>query len=324
MSSPSGVGLLQRRAAHVRRLDAASTAAASARRPRRAARSPAALGKTLPGGEVIVLDSAPYDVITITQPVSILAAAGIFAGVSALPGQSAITIAAGPTDKRLPARARRSRRKAAQRHPVLERRRALSREHDRSRLLAGGAGRRQLPAGRRGEAVRSRTAGFSRARRGCASPTRGSDVGVIVDNVRFENNGTGHQGDRERSAHDPQFDRRRRHQDGISLAGANGLPLTAAFDRCSSPATRGRHHVGRHACRSTRPSAARRCAATAVPASSCRGATAVGHACHAVDDRSQCRPASATGAGGSMLSRGNNTVEANNADGSFSGTYSGK
>ena len=32
----------------------------------------------------------------------------------------------------------------------------------------------------------------------------------------------------------------------------------------------------------------------------------------------------ATGAGGTILSRGNNTVEANNADGSFSGTYSGK
>ena len=30
------------------------------------------------------------------------------------------------------------------------------------------------------------------------------------------------------------------------------------------------------------------------------------------------------GAGGTILSRGNNTVEANSADGSFSGTYSGK
>ena len=30
------------------------------------------------------------------------------------------------------------------------------------------------------------------------------------------------------------------------------------------------------------------------------------------------------GAGGSALSRGDNTVEGNNADGSFSGTYSGK
>ena len=36
--------------------------------------------------------------ITITQPVTILAAGGIFAGISALPGQNAITIAAGPAD----------------------------------------------------------------------------------------------------------------------------------------------------------------------------------------------------------------------------------
>ena len=58
----------------------------------------AALAKTLPGGEVVVLDSATYDAVAITMPVSILAAAGIYAGVSALPGQSAVTIAAGPSD----------------------------------------------------------------------------------------------------------------------------------------------------------------------------------------------------------------------------------
>lgn len=46
----------------------------------------AAIAQTLTGGEVIVLDSAGYGAATITQPVSIIAPPGIYAGVSVLAG----------------------------------------------------------------------------------------------------------------------------------------------------------------------------------------------------------------------------------------------
>jgi len=45
-----------------------------------------AIGQTLPNGEVIVLDSAGYGAATITQPVSIIAPPGIYAGVSVFTG----------------------------------------------------------------------------------------------------------------------------------------------------------------------------------------------------------------------------------------------
>jgi hypothetical protein len=46
----------------------------------------AAIAQTLSGGEVIVLDSAGYGAATITQPVSIIAPPGIYAGVSVIAG----------------------------------------------------------------------------------------------------------------------------------------------------------------------------------------------------------------------------------------------
>lgn len=52
----------------------------------------AAIANTLPGGEVIVLDSAGYGGATITQSVSIIAPAGIYAGISVFTGDG-ITIA---------------------------------------------------------------------------------------------------------------------------------------------------------------------------------------------------------------------------------------
>ena len=51
-----------------------------------------AIANTLPGGEVIVLDSAGYGAATITQSVSIIAPAGIYAGISVFTGDG-ITIA---------------------------------------------------------------------------------------------------------------------------------------------------------------------------------------------------------------------------------------
>jgi hypothetical protein len=45
-----------------------------------------AIAQTLPGGEVIVLDSAGYGPATISQPVSIIAPPGIYAGVSVFSG----------------------------------------------------------------------------------------------------------------------------------------------------------------------------------------------------------------------------------------------
>jgi hypothetical protein len=56
-----------------------------------------AIAQTLPGGEVVVLDSAGYGGVTISQSVSIVAPRGIYAGVAVLSGDG-ITINAGPTD----------------------------------------------------------------------------------------------------------------------------------------------------------------------------------------------------------------------------------
>jgi len=57
-----------------------------------------ALPATNVGGEIIVLDSGGYGAVTITQAVSIIAAPGIYAGVSVFSGDG-VTIAAGPSDK---------------------------------------------------------------------------------------------------------------------------------------------------------------------------------------------------------------------------------
>jgi len=57
----------------------------------------AAMGQTTAGGEVIVLDSAGYGQATITQSVSIVAPAGVYAGVSVFSGDG-ITISAGAGD----------------------------------------------------------------------------------------------------------------------------------------------------------------------------------------------------------------------------------
>lgn len=44
------------------------------------------------GGEVVVLDSAGYGIATITQSVSIIAAPGVYGGISAFGGQDGITV----------------------------------------------------------------------------------------------------------------------------------------------------------------------------------------------------------------------------------------
>ncbi len=54
-----------------------------------------AVGQTTAAGEVIVLDSAGYGPATITQPVSIIAPPGIYAGISVTAGGPGMTIAAG-------------------------------------------------------------------------------------------------------------------------------------------------------------------------------------------------------------------------------------
>jgi len=53
-----------------------------------------AIAQTLAGGEVIVLDSAGYGPATISQPVSIIAPPGIYAGVSVFSG-TGLTVSAG-------------------------------------------------------------------------------------------------------------------------------------------------------------------------------------------------------------------------------------
>ena len=51
-----------------------------------------AIAKTLSGGEVIVLDSAGYGTVTITQSVSITAPPGVYAGISVPAGQAGVTV----------------------------------------------------------------------------------------------------------------------------------------------------------------------------------------------------------------------------------------
>jgi hypothetical protein len=59
----------------------------------------AAIAVTTGGGEVIVLNSGGYGKVTIGKAVSIIAPPGIYAGISAFPGDDGVTVAAGPTDK---------------------------------------------------------------------------------------------------------------------------------------------------------------------------------------------------------------------------------
>jgi hypothetical protein len=282
-----------------------------------------ALARTLPGGEVIVLSSAPYDAVTITMPVSVLAAAGIFAGISALPGQSAITIAAGPADT------------------IFLRGLVVTSEGGNNGILFASGGALHLedmivrgyaqagqvdvnfqPAGSAKLSIKD-----SRIQSGATGlriANASGEVGVLVDNVRFENNGTGI-----KAIANGQLTVRSTaiadgSQDGISLAGANAQPLTATLDRVlvSGNAAAGIASVG------TVPVYA------SVSGSTVRGNGGTGIFASGGGTPSVTRVARtaivrnatgvAAGAGGTVLSRGNNTVEANNADGAFSGTYSGK
>ena len=59
----------------------------------------AAIAVTTGGGEVIVLNSGGYGKVTIGKAVSIIAPPGIYAGISAFPGDDGVTVAAGATDK---------------------------------------------------------------------------------------------------------------------------------------------------------------------------------------------------------------------------------
>ena len=52
----------------------------------------AAVVQTLPGGEVVVLDSAGYGPVTIVQSVSIVAPAGVYAGITVTAGQTGVLI----------------------------------------------------------------------------------------------------------------------------------------------------------------------------------------------------------------------------------------
>jgi hypothetical protein len=60
-----------------------------------------ALTQTLPGGEIIVLDSAGYGVVSITQDVSIIAPPGIYAGISVFAGSAGVELHDGATKVKL-------------------------------------------------------------------------------------------------------------------------------------------------------------------------------------------------------------------------------
>jgi alpha-tubulin suppressor-like RCC1 family protein len=282
-----------------------------------------ALVKTLPGGEVVILDSAPYDVVTVTMPVTILAAGGNFAGISAQPGQSAITVAAGPSDN------------------VFLRGLVITSEGGSNGILfsSGAAlylenmivrgynqpGQVDVNFAPTGAAKLSiKDSRIQSGTTGLLIANGGPDVGVVVDNVRFENNGTGI-----KAIANGQLTVRNSivssgTQDGINLAAANALPLTVTLDRLlvSGNALAGITSGG------SLP------VYTTVSRSTLRGNGGTGIFVSGGGVPSETRVTQSAvvrnvtgvgaGAGGSLLSRGDNTVEANNADGSFSGTYSGK
>jgi len=58
-----------------------------------------AIALTAGGGEVIVLDSAGYGPVTISQSVSIIAPPGVYAGISVFASESGVIVAAGDGDK---------------------------------------------------------------------------------------------------------------------------------------------------------------------------------------------------------------------------------
>jgi len=58
----------------------------------------AALGLTLAGGEIVVLDSAGYGPVTITQAVTIVAPAGVYAGITVPASGTGVKVQAGATD----------------------------------------------------------------------------------------------------------------------------------------------------------------------------------------------------------------------------------
>jgi hypothetical protein len=282
-----------------------------------------ALAHTSAGGEIIVLDSASYDVITITQPVSIVAVAGIFAGVSALPGQSAITVTAGPTD-RVFLSGLVITSEGGNNGILFTSGAALYLENMivRGYAQAGQVDVNFQPAGAaklflKDSRIQSGTTGLRIA-------NGGSDIGVTIDNVRFENNGTGI-----KVTANGQLTVRNSvvadgSQDGISLAGANALPLTAAFDKLlvSGNAAAGITSGGALPVYATvGRSTVRGNGGTGIFVAN--GATA---SVTRVTQTTIVRNTAGvgTGAGGTILSRGNNTLEANNADGSFSATYLGK
>ena len=60
-----------------------------------------AISVTNPGGEVVVLDSAGYGPVTITQSVSIIAPAGVHAGVTVFTGDGVTVNAPGAEQKTL-------------------------------------------------------------------------------------------------------------------------------------------------------------------------------------------------------------------------------
>jgi hypothetical protein len=59
----------------------------------------AAIALTDANGELIVLDSAGYGPVTVTKSASIVAPAGVYAGISVFAGQDGVTVNAGATDK---------------------------------------------------------------------------------------------------------------------------------------------------------------------------------------------------------------------------------
>jgi hypothetical protein len=58
----------------------------------------AAMTDTDPGGEIVVIDSGGYGIVTIGQALSIIAPPGVYAGISVFAGDDGITVSAGPTD----------------------------------------------------------------------------------------------------------------------------------------------------------------------------------------------------------------------------------
>ena len=282
-----------------------------------------ALQHTLPGGELVVLDAAPYDAVTISKAVSIVAAAGIYAGISALPGQSAIAIAAGASDS-IALRGLTITSQGGDSGIAFYSGAALYIE---GTTVRGYASPGNVDVDFQPSASARLSLKDSRVQSGATGlriTNASGEVGVEVDNVRFENNSTGIAASANGSVSIRNALVVDGSANGISLAAANGSPLTTTIDRVVVSGNGGNGVVSGGTLpvyATVRRATVRANGGTGIYASG-GGSPSITRVTASVVTRNVTGVG--TGSGGSILSRGDNTIEGNGFDGAPTGTYAGR